>query len=87
LRTIFQFVICFISWQLISAMCEELDERVCVLLIGFEWLSIQNGTKMGITREEIKSDGQEISTIEWQELKNEFHLLSDYKKLLTIEEI
>ena len=26
-----------------------------------------------------KSDGQEISTIEWQELKNEFRLFSDYK--------
>ena len=35
----------------------------------------------------IKSDGQEISTIEWQELKNEFRLFSDYKKLLRIEEI
>ena len=34
-----------------------------------------------------KSDGQEISTIEWQELKNEFRLFSDYKKLLRIEEI
>ena len=34
-----------------------------------------------------KSDGQEISTIEWQELKNEFSLFSDYKKLLSIEEI
>ena len=30
----------------------------------------------------IKSDGQEISTIEWQELKNEFRLFSDYKKLI-----
>ena len=35
----------------------------------------------------LKSDGQEISTIEWQELKNEFCLFSDYKKLLRIEEI
>ena len=35
----------------------------------------------------LKSDGQEISTIEWQELKNEFRLFSDYKKLLRIEEI
>ena len=34
-----------------------------------------------------KSGGQEISTIEWQELKNEFRLFSDYKKLLRIEEI
>ena len=34
-----------------------------------------------------KSDGQEISTIEWQELKNEFRLFSDYKKLLRTEEI
>ena len=34
-----------------------------------------------------KRDGQEISTIEWQELKNEFRLFSDYKKLLRIEEI
>ena len=37
---------------------------------------------MGITQEEIKSDGQEISTIEWQELKNEFRLFSDYKNHL-----
>ena len=36
---------------------------------------------------QFKSDGQEISTIEWQELKNEFRLFSDYKKLLRIEEI
>ena len=35
----------------------------------------------------IKSDGQEISTIEWQELKNEIRLFSDQKKLLRIEEI
>ena len=42
---------------------------------------------MGITQEEIKSDGQEILTIEWQELKNEFRLFSDYKNLLRIEEI
>ena len=34
-----------------------------------------------------KSDGQEISTIEWQELKNDFRLFSDHKKLLRIEEI
>ena len=34
-----------------------------------------------------KSDGQEILTIEWQELKNDFRLFSDYKKLLRIEEI
>ena len=40
-----------------------------------------------ICRVLFKSDGQEISTIEWQELKNEFRLFSDYKKLLRIEEI
>ena len=30
------------------------------------------------TKSCFKSDGQEISTIEWQELKNEFRLFSDY---------
>ena len=33
-----------------------------------------------------ESDGQGISTIEWQGLKNEFRLFSDYKKLLRTEE-
>ena len=40
-----------------------------------------------LLRATVKSDGQEISTIEWQELKNEFRLFSDYKKLPSIEEI
>ena len=34
-----------------------------------------------------KGYGQEISSIRWQELENIFRLFSDYKKLLSIEEI
>ena len=35
-----------------------------------------------LTQEEFKSDGQEISTIEWQELKNRFPSFFVYNQLL-----
>ena len=41
LKRIFQFVICFITWRLISATCEELDDKICADADNFLHLSTE----------------------------------------------
>ena len=42
---------------------------------------------MNLFEDIFKGYGEEISSIQWQELKKIFRLFSDYNKLLSIEEI